>query len=402
MKRLLLLGGGHAHVHVLREMGRERFAAAEVTLVTPFLRQMYSGMVPGVVAGHYRAEQAAIQLSPLATAAGANVLETAAVGLDAVRRLVRLANGQVLGYDVLSIDTGSEMDRGRMPGARQHAIFVRPIEHFLADIEDMLDAASRHALDVVVIGGGAAGVELALALQFRLGLLGGEPGRVALVVGAERVLAGYPDAVARRAELALEHARITLFRDNCVEIRADSVVLASGARLACDAPVIATGSEAPSWLVGSGLALDGHGFIVTGPTLQSGSHPEVFAAGDVATRIDAPHPRSGVHAVRAGPPLLHNLRAFCSGAPLKRHMPQTKALNLLSCGRRRAIASRGGWSSEGRWAWWWKDHIDRAFVARYGINGAPAAPASAAVAAPAVPPAAPGAAGEVIPSAGTR
>jgi len=400
VKRLLLLGGGHAHVHVLREMGRERFAAAEVTLVTPFLRQMYSGMVPGVVAGHYRAEQAAIQLSPLAEAAGVQVVETAAVGLDAVRRAVRLANGQVLGYDVLSIDTGSEMDRGRMPGARQHAIFVRPIEHFLADIEDMLDAASRHALDVVVIGGGAAGVELALALQFRLGLLGGEPGRVALVVGAERLLAGYPEPVRRRAERALERSRVTLFHDNCVEIRADAVVLASGARLACDAPVIATGSEAPGWLAGSGLALDGQGFVVTGPTLQSGSHAEVFAAGDVATRIDAPHPRSGVHAVRAGPPLLGNLRAFCSGAPLKRHMPQAKTLNLISCGRRRAIANRGGWSAEGRWAWWWKDHIDRAFVARYGAGSVPATATVAATAA--APPPAAGAAGEVIPSAGTR
>jgi pyridine nucleotide-disulfide oxidoreductase family protein len=395
VKRLLLLGGGHAHVHVLREMGRERFAAAEVTLVTPFVRQIYSGMVPGVVAGHYRAEQAAIQLLPLAAAAGVTVLETAAVGLDAVRRAVRLASGQVLGYDVLSIDTGSEMDRGRIPGAREHAIFVRPMEHFLADVEGMLDAASRQPLDLVVLGGGAAGVELALALQFRLGQLGGEPGRVALVVGGERVLAGYPGAVARRAERALERARVTLFRDHCVEIRADAVVLASGARLACDVPVIATGSEAPGWLAGSGLALDGQGFIVTGPTLQSGSHAEVFAAGDVATRIDAPHPRSGVHAVRAGPPLLDNLRAFCSGAPLKRHLPPTKTLNLLSCGRRRAIASRGGWSAEGRWVWWWKDRIDRAFVARYAPGGvAAAAPASAA------PPAS--TAGEVIPSAGTR
>ncbi|MBL8345635.1 MAG: FAD-dependent oxidoreductase [Rubrivivax sp.] len=399
MKRLLLLGGGHAHVHVLREMGRERFAAAEVTLITPFLRQMYSGMVPGVVAGHYRAEQAAIQLAPLAAEAGVAVLETAAVGLDAARRLVRLANGQVLGYDVLSIDTGSEMDRARLPGARQHALFVRPIEHFLADIDDMLDAAARQPLDVVVIGGGSAGVELALALQFRLGGLGGEPGRVALVVGGERVLAGYPEAVARRAERALDRARVTLFREACVEIRADAVVLASGARVACDAPVLVTGSEAPNWLAGSGLALDGRGFIVTGPTLQSGSHAEVFAAGDVATRIDAPHARSGVYAVRAGPPLLNNLRAFCSGAPLKRHMPQERTLNLISCGRRRAIASWGGWSAEGRWVWWWKNRLDRGFVDRYTKHG------TSATGVPAAPPAgagAAGAAGEVIPSAGTR
>lgn len=430
MKSLLLLGGGHAHVHVLREMARERFAAAEVTLVTPFLRQIYSGMVPGVVAGHYRVDEAAILLQPLAAAAGVTLLETAAVGLDAAHRKVRLADGRVIGYDVLSVDTGSEMDRDRLPGARANAIFVRPIEYFLVEIGNVLDAASQRALDLVVIGGGAAGVELALALQYRLDALaaadsggvagaskpGPDPGRVALVLGDEQPLAGYPEAVVRHAEAALVDARITLFRDTCVEIRPDAVVLASGARLGCDAPIIATGGEAPAWLVGSGLALDGRGFIVTGPTQQSGSHPEVFAVGDVASRIDAPHPRSGVYAVRAGPPLLANLRAYCSGAgssaagtvgagssvpagvPLQRHLPQTRTLNLISCGARRAIATWGNWSTEGRWVWWWKNRIDRAFVARYAMGGAGASSAALPAAA-ATPPAAPRA---ITPSAERR
>lgn len=438
MKSLLLLGGGHAHVHLLREMARERFAAAEVTLVTPFMRQIYSGMVPGVVAGHYRAEQAAIALPPLAAAAGVTVLETAAVGLDAAHRKVRLADGRVIGYDVLSIDTGSEMDRDRLAGARGNAIFVRPIEYFLVEIENLFDAASQHVLDLVVVGAGAAGVEIALALQYRLDALaaadtagapgqrkaGPDPGRVALVLGGERPLPGYPEAVVGYAEAALKRARITLFRDTCVEIRPDAVVLGSGARLGCDAPIIATGGEAPAWLVGSGLALDGRGFIVTGPTQQSGSHPEVFAVGDVATRIDAPHPRSGVYAVRAGPPLLANLRAFCSGAgmgaisgaasgaaaggpvgaPLKRHLPQTRTLNLISCGARRAIASWGSWSTEGRWVWWWKNHIDRDFVARYAMRAPGDGAAAVEPLSPTPTPPAKAAAPqrEVIPSAGTR
>jgi pyridine nucleotide-disulfide oxidoreductase family protein len=401
-----MLGGGHAHVHVLREMGRERFAAAEVTLVTPFMRQVYSGMVPGVVAGHYLVEQAAIQLPPLAAAAGVHVVESAAVGLDAARRLVRLADGRTIGYDVLSLDTGSAMDRGRLPGARGNAIFVRPIEHFLGEIEDLLDAAAQHPQDVVVVGGGAAGVELALALQFRLRALGGggsDAGRVALVLGGERPLAGYPGPVIRHAEAALNRARVTLFRDSVAEVRPDAVVLASGARVACTAPVIATGAEAPAWVAGSGLALDGRGFVVVGPTLQSGSHPEVFAAGDVASRIDAPHAKSGVYAVRAGPPLWHNLRAFCSvgagtTAPLERWQPQTKTLNLVSCGARRAIASWGAWSTEGRWVWWWKNHIDRAFVARYTK---PQGAAHAAAVAPAGSHA-PGTAERITPSAETR
>lgn len=393
-----MLGGGHAHVHVLAAMARERFAATEVTLVTPFARQMYSGMVPGVVAGHYVAEQAAIQLAPLAEAAGVRLVENAAVSLDAARRQVRLADGRTVGYDVLSVDTGSVMDRARLPGAHAHAMFVRPIEHFLADIEDVLDAASQRAQDLVVIGAGAAGVELALALQFRLAALGsleGEAGRVALVLGGERPLPGYPEAVVRYAEAALQRARITLFRDTVAEVRADAVVLTHGARVACDVPLVVTGSEAPPWLAGSGLALDGAGFIVTGPTLQSGSHPEVFAAGDVATRIDASHPRSGVYAVRAGPPLAANLRTWCAlgaggAAKLRRHVPQARTLNLISCGARRAIASWGAFSAEGRWVWWWKNHIDRAFVSRYsagrGGTSAPHAPAAGADAPPALAP----------------
>jgi len=146
------------------------------------------------------------------------------------------------------------------------------------------------------------------------------------------------------------------------------VVLASGARLACDAPILATGADPPPLLQGSGLALDERGFVATGPTLQSRSHPEVFAVGDVATRVDAPHPRSGVYAVRAGAPLLNNLRRFVGGGELRAHRPQRRTLNLISCGERRAILTWGGLAAEGRWAWWWKDRIDRGFVARYRVT----------------------------------
>ena len=164
-----------------------------------------------------------------------------------------------------------------------------------------------------------------------------------------------------------------MFRDSCAALVPGAVVLGSGARLACDAPVLATGAQAPAWLVGSGLALDERGFVCTGPTLQSTSHAEVFAAGDVATRVDAPHAKSGVHAVRAGPALALNLRRFIGGGRLEPHTPQRRTLNLISCGERSAIVSWGDWSAQGRWAWWWKDRIDRGFVARYSSTVAPAA-----------------------------
>ncbi len=371
MKRILLLGGGHAHVHVLRDLAHRPLAAAEVRLLTPHPRQMYSGMVPGIVAGHYRADEGAIALEPLAAAAGVPLVRASAVALDAIARRVLLAGGGLVDYDLLSLDIGATIDRDRIDGARAHAIFVRPIEDFVQQVERLVVKAAQRVLDVVVIGAGAAGFELAMAIEHRLstaaGYLaaGGERVRVALVTGGPPPLAGYPAAVIARSLEALARRHVAVWREGCVRIEPGALWLASGARVPCDAPIVATGADAPGWLATCGLALDPRGFVSTGATLQSVSNPEVFAVGDIATRADAPRPRSGVYAVRAGPPLAANLRRRVDGATLLPHRPQRRTLNLISCGERRAIAAWGGWSAEGRWAWWWKDRIDRAFVARY-------------------------------------
>jgi pyridine nucleotide-disulfide oxidoreductase family protein len=361
LKHLLLLGGGHAHVHVLSVLAQNPFPGARVTLVSPFARQMYSGMVPGFVAGHYALGDCVIPLAPLAARAHVKFIEGAAVAIDAAARQVALADGTSIHYDALSLDTGPVMDRDAIPGAREHALFVRPIEQFTRLWEAVLQLAEQRPLSVVVVGAGAAGVELAMALQFRFG----ERARVSLVTGGPPPLPSHPAGAQARALRALKRCGVTLFEDACSEITASHVVLARGMRLACDAPVLAIGASAPSWLAGSGLALDERGFISTGATLQSSSHPEVFAAGDVAVRSDAPRPRSGVYAVRAGPPLALNLRRFIGGGALEPYQPQVHALNLLACGERRAIASYADWCVGGHWVWWWKDRIDRAFIARY-------------------------------------
>jgi NADH dehydrogenase FAD-containing subunit len=276
-----------------------------------------------------------------------------------------LGDGRTLEYDLLSLDTGPVMERDAIPGAREHGLFVRPIEHFVQLLERLLVLAAERPLQAVVVGAGAAGVELAFALAHRLDREGQPGSTVSLVSGEAAPLAGFAPVVQSRALAALRRRGITLLASPCTAVAADHVRLANGARVACDAPVIAIGASAPAWLADSGLALDERGFVATGPTLQSSSHPEVFAAGDVATRTDAPHPKSGVYAVRAGPPLAANLRASVAGAALQPYMPQQRTLYLLSLGAKRAIASWGPWSVEGRWVWHWKDRIDRGFIARY-------------------------------------
>jgi selenide,water dikinase len=358
--RLLLAGAGHAHLEVLQAFARRRPPGLHAALISPHPELLYSGMVPGVVAGHYRAEAAAIPIARIAAAAGVELVPTSLVALDANARTVTCADGATRRYELLSLDTGAVADVDAIEGAREHGHFVRPLATFVGEAEKLIERARMQVLSIVVIGGGAAGFELALAARHRLG----NQVHVVLVAGMS-LLDGYPPAVVARGRQTLQRRDITIIEEECVRIVAEHAVLKSGARQRCDAAWITSGPAAPGWLAASGLAIDDRGFAATGPTLQCRSHASVFAAGDLASRSDAPHPKSGVHAVRAGAALARNLRRALAGeAPLPYRPPQ-RTLNLLSCGSRDAIASWGDWSAQGAWVWRWKDRIDRRYVARH-------------------------------------
>ncbi|HEX7383783.1 MAG TPA: FAD-dependent oxidoreductase, partial [Burkholderiaceae bacterium] len=273
MKRLVLLGAGHAHLHVLREFARRPPEDARVTLVSPHDRTLYSGMVPGWVAGHYREDDCAIRIAPLIEGSPIAWRRTEAVGIDAGARRVRLADGESIGYDALSLDTGATMSREAIAGSAEHGVFVRPLERFAALWRALAEAAERRYVCVVVVGGGAAGFELALAARHALA----GRGHISLVTGPAPLLAGHARAARVRARRTLERRGVLVFEATCTEVRATQVVLEGGLRLACDAALLAIGAAAPAWLADSGLALDGAGFVATRPTLQSTSHPEVFA-----------------------------------------------------------------------------------------------------------------------------
>jgi len=363
-RQLLLLGAGHAHVHVLAALAAQPLVGVRITLVAPFPRQLYSGMVPGFVAGHYTLDDCVIPLEPLVRRSGIRWLQRSVKTLDAKAQTVELDDGSTLHYDWLSVNTGSVQDREKierdLPGAREHGLFVRPIEAFGALWPKVAEMGAARALRIAVIGAGAAGIELACAVRHRL-----PTAAVTLVSGAVPAGAAYPEVVQKHIMEALKERRITVLQDVAIEIKANEVRLACGAGLACDVPLIATGAQAPAWLANSGLRLDENGFIAVDEYQRSTNHSQVFAAGDVSTRMDRDLARSGVYAVRAGPALARNLAAAVGARALQPHAPPAYTLNLLSCGDRYAIATWGNYSARGRWVWWLKDWIDRKFVARY-------------------------------------
>lgn len=348
LKRLILLGAGHAHLHFLSNLARSGLEGIEITLVAPYSRQLNSGMVPGFVAGHYTLDDCAIPLEPLLRNGVIRWLRNSAVAINADARTVTLEDGSVHGFDWLSVNTGPVQNRNQieqtMPGARKHGLFVRPIESFCALWPQVLELARSRALRLAVLGGGAAGTELAMAIRQCL------PGAsVTLLTGDVVLTADDPSPVQQRVTRALKQRSITVLVDRAVGITATEVMLASGARLACDVPLIANGEQAPAWFESSGLALDASGFIAADVFQRSTSHPHVFAAGDVSSRVA----------------LAKNLVAVVAGVPLVPYHPPKNTLDLLSCGNQRAILSWGSFSAEGHWVWWFKDWIDRGFIKRY-------------------------------------
>jgi pyridine nucleotide-disulfide oxidoreductase family protein len=368
MKRLVLLGGGHAHVEVLRSLVLQPLAGAGVTLVSPADRQLYSGMVPGHIAGHYALEDCAIELDRLAERAGAAFHRSRAALVDPTRREITLADGGSLPYDVLSLDIGARAFTGEVEGVERHALIVRPLDRMLqAWSEVQARAAQGRVRSITMVGGGAAGVELALAMDHRLrASLGEGAPHVRVVTDAPAPLAELAGGARARVARILAGRGIGLHCGHRVrEVGADFVRLEGGNQFASDATFWSAGAAAPDLVRDSGFSTDAHGYLLTDETLRSVSHPEVFGAGDCATQRGLERPKAGVFAVRAGPALAMNLRSALSGAPLARHVTGKRYLALLSAGDRHAVGAWNGFSFEGDWAWAWKDRIDRKFIARY-------------------------------------
>ncbi|MBW4559164.1 MAG: FAD-dependent oxidoreductase [Trichormus sp. ATA11-4-KO1] len=389
-KNLVLIGGGHSHAIVLKMWGRKPLPGVRLTLITPTSDTPYSGMLPGHIAGFYNHDECHIDLRKLANFAQAQLYIDEAVGLDLKNHKVICANRPAVNFDVLSVDIGSTPAMISVSGATEYAIAAKPVAKLLAHWYQLLESVAKNPqkpLSVAIVGGGAGGVELALSMQTHLHqiLLHNQQPINHLVIHLfqrhKELLPNYHQSVRRQFEKILIKRGINLhlgetvcqiapqntIRNSLLANRETEEVFElkceSGLMIECHKIFWVTQASAPQWLKTTGLGTDEQGFILVKDTLQSQTHPEVFAAGDIATMVNHPRPKAGVFAVRQGKPLFENLQRIVLGKPLKPYRPQQQYLSLIGTGDQRAIATKGAVTlPPHQLLWCGKDWIDRRFM----------------------------------------
>lgn len=355
---LVLIGGGHTHALVLRRWGMNPLPGARVTLINPGPTAPYSGMLPGFVAGHYTRDELDIDLVKLARFAGARLINGPAVAIDQVAQTVSVPEYPPIAYDTLAIDIGVTSTMPDLPGFDEHAVPAKPLGVFATCWDDFRKNAKKP--HVVIIGGGVAGAELAMAMSHALR----DKKPTVHIVEQVKVLSNL-GPVARRLMLnALRHAGINLIDGvGVAEITGNGVLLSNGQTVRSDFTTGAAGAKPHDWI--GQLDVELHdGFIAVNAALQS-SAPNIFATGDCAHLGFDPRPKAGVYAVRQAPVLYDNLRATLSGGDLRPYQPQRDYLKLISLGEKSALAEKFGTARRGAMLWKLKDHIDRKFMDQF-------------------------------------
>eukprot|EP00602_Paraphysomonas_sp_CaronLab_P002601 CAMPEP_0185020772 /NCGR_PEP_ID=MMETSP1103-20130426/3420_1 /TAXON_ID=36769 /ORGANISM="Paraphysomonas bandaiensis, Strain Caron Lab Isolate" /LENGTH=789 /DNA_ID=CAMNT_0027551885 /DNA_START=30 /DNA_END=2396 /DNA_ORIENTATION=- len=367
-------------------MGMSPLSGIRVTLISRDVDTPYSGMLPGYVAGHYTREECHLDLRQICSFASIRFIGAEVCGIDPIRKRITFTGERPpLSYDIISINIGitPTIDPTGWTSLPDSNITpVKPIDGFARRWMHIVNRARESAgkiLRVVVVGGGAGGCELCLAMHKRFTDEFSDVGRdiseleLTLVNRGPDIMASHNRNVRQIVKRILEEKGVKVLtgvevtKTSVNESKSCSVLLCrDGSEIVYDEVIWCTQAAPQKWLRNTGLSLDSEGFICVKTTMESTNMPDVFAAGDVCTIVGHPRPKAGVFAVRAGPPLVANLRRrLLNESPLEEYIPQEQFLGIIGTGDPYAIASRGPLALEGEYLWTLKDHIDRTWMGNY-------------------------------------
>jgi len=408
IRDVVLVGGGHSHVILIRMWAMQPIPGVRLTLISEKVDTPYSGMLPGLIAGHYSEAEVHVDLARLCSWADVRFIEQRVSRINLEAKMVSvssIANPPAgvnierpeIEFDVLSLDTGSTPELS-VDGAEQFSVPVKPVHGFyqrwqlilkrlqtqshqsqtptkltkLSAIEAMQSTTEQPqtvpaatALSIGVVGSGAGGFELIMAMRYALS---DDVASCHWIIRGKRALKGRPEKVSENAMTAAKNAGVVIHTDfDVVEVRQNAILARDGRSLSLDETVWCAAAKAPAWPREAGFSVDKRGFVLTNSHLQSISADFVFATGDIGTQQETPSDKAGVFAVRQAPVLFQNIRRFLLGTKLKVYRPQKDFLSLMATGKKSAIGNRGFITVHGAWVWRVKDAIDQKFMNQFRL-----------------------------------
>lgn len=365
--QIILAGGGHGHVVALRLLGLQPIEGARVTLVSDVAYAICASMLPGIVAGKYRLEEAMIDLRKLCEFAGVEFVQGSVSGINLNEKFLALDRGTTLSFRVLSLNLGSRPAFSEEESVKEHTWPLKPVEIFLAKLETFV---AKHqegdSKTFVVVGGGKSGFEMACALSERLH----SDVIIHIIQANTRFLEDYRERTSDLAFQALEKKNVVIHLDEYVtEVTPNSVLCESGLEVPADVILWASHPEpAVKWLRASGLAVDQQGFLQIRKTLQSASHTYIFALGEIASMQGCNYPRTANLGIRQGALLYENLKRWIEGSKLDTFDCHRGMCDFIFSGYSTAILQSKMFSVNSRLASRFQGYLEKRFVAKHSCN----------------------------------
>jgi NADH dehydrogenase FAD-containing subunit len=364
-KRLLLVGGGHAHMMTLAAIHRFIEKGHEVTVIGPSDHHYYSGMGPGMLGGFYTPKDIRFATRHVVEKQGGTFILGKATVVDPKKKVVHMESGEAVPYDVVSFNAGSQVPKPDMEGDTENIYTVKPIERLLEARERIRALLSEHRLRIGVVGGGPSSVEVA-GNVWRVCKDAGKNSAEIVIFAGSALMARFPEGIRRRARRSLSKREIRILEGNRVNrIMDGGVVLDTGKTHALDFLFLALGVTPNPIFKASGLPTGPDGGLLVNDYLQCTPYPDMFGGGDCICFRRQPLDKVGVYAVRQNPVLLHNLGAQLEGRELHPFDPGGDYLLIFNMGDGTGILHKTWITFGGRLAFVIKDHIDRKFMRRF-------------------------------------
>lgn len=365
IKTILMIGGGHGHLYLLKQLMTEKIPGYRIVLISEGRRQYYSGMAAAYMEDIYTDQDISVDLKKICDAGHVTFIEGIVEFVEPVKKYVVTQDGTKHYFDLASFDTGSRTMIEHIPGAGQFGKKVKPLEE-LSEIKSMIKTSTINKTRIVIIGGGSSSVELSLAIK-KYGMKQKKELEVTVISGNSGILSDYKMKLRKIGEKKLRKEKVNVIKGTRVTaIKKNDILMTAGMTMPFDLVLLATGSTAHPLYKVSGLKTDKKGYMMVNPYLQNVAYPYIFGIGDCIAFEDYTYVKKvGVYAVREAEFLWTNLNNFINNEELMAYKPQKKYLSILSLGDKIGVLEFHGIVAAGKWVWQLKNRIDVSFIKQF-------------------------------------